>query len=246
MIAFTFNEMNPADPNLPANAAGDMNSLSAGTTIITCSKDGAIKQIRDERGRILLSPDGKLNRNKSTVIPNATVFIPYTANSLRKARGSQGEAQLPIYIFNHSKGKNLIVDFASSTDVAIQSFSRGTVNIVNARSGRFALANILKPEHTLDIINPDSMKPTSLKVIRTRQDRSEEVFDITPKGKLPSKTLKLGLDKSGSGLVVGNSGQVGLNLSVLPRQFSASGSVKTLPMKNMVVPGGKNQLLNLK
>jgi len=242
MIAFTFNEMNPADPHLPANATGDMGSLSAGTTIITCSKKGAIKQIRDERGRTLMLPNGKMNMNKRSKIPNSMIFYPMSG--YKKKRKSSRVTELPMYIFNHSKGKKLTVDFASSKGVVIRSFAQGSVNVVNAKRGSFALSNILKPNHTMDIVDPSFMNPRLLKVIRTGRDRSEKVFNLTPKGQLPKKLLKLGMNPAGKSLMINNSGARPLNINVVSKRFAPNGILKKMPSKKLAVPARGHKLLN--
>jgi hypothetical protein len=90
------------------------------------------------------------------------------------------------------------------------------------------------------------MNPRSLKVIRAEKDRSEKVFDITPKGKLSTKPLKLGMNTAGDGLLINNLDKTAINLSVASRKFGANGALQNLPAREMTIPGGKSQLFNLK
>lgn len=210
MIAFRFDEMSFANPQLPAAAAGSMSGLSAGLTVITCDDPQAVKNIVDEKGRSFFGRGAQR-------IPNSSRFIPMT--------GGRVPADFPaIFLFNASKGKTLTVDLQSNREAKIRSFFPGRVNTLVAKAGRVRFSKLNDAAHTMDIINPDSMKPKSLEMISVLPGRNERLFQLAPKSALGKDTLQFGIEpQTKNGVFIRNGNAVAPTFDLKIQNFTPQG-----------------------
>ncbi len=221
MVALRFNEVTPAQPLLPTEAGGP---AGAGSTVIVCSSPRAIKQIVDERGR-------KFFTGKKSAIPNSMLFRPLGGKVLPKSFPA-------IFIFNKSKGKNLKVLFNSGRNCKISAFTRGRIFSLNGKGGEVKFSALAKPEASLTIINPDSMRLASAKIIAIQKDKTERSFELTPTKTLQKGSLKLQLSPGNKGIKIDNKLKAPAGLKLHIKRFSRRGVLNSR-LKTLSVPKGR-------
>jgi len=237
LASFKYSELNYADPNLPASAAGGM-GLADDTVVVVCEDPNAVKQLTDEKGRTFFA-GGKENTNSKTRIADAMRFVPLTGGEL--------PADYPaIFIFNKAKNKSITVELNAGADTNLRSFGKGRVAEVQAKKGKVLFDKLLTPAASVGIIDPTFTQPKKVGLIEVQADGAEQVFEVMPKGALGKKALHVGFDKGLQGITIDNKdGASTSQFDLKIKAFSKTGALQEKLQQNLDVPAGKKGLLKI-
>jgi hypothetical protein len=227
MVAYTYSEVAPLIPFLPADAGFAQGSLGADTSVLVCDAKSGIRQITDENGRTFYA-GGVENTNKGSRIPDSMRFIP------------MGGEELPpdypaIFVFNKSKGRTLTLDLEQGKPGAVRLFNAGRVTTLVGQSGKVHFSKLLTPEQGLKVVDPGAMKLQEVHLIAIDPDRSENSFRLEGFSGI-QKGLEVMLDPKGVVLAHGMSG--GASLGVQVKRFSKAG-VDEGALHKLTIPAGQ-------
>jgi hypothetical protein len=205
---FSYEECTPNPPHLPTH---DQGGPGADTLVATIADGGRAAQITDEAGRRFFNPDGSVNENPATKIPNSAPVYPMTQRPLVRAlttggTGSATPVGVPpnaphIFVFGSAGGKTLTFDLAGQGSKQIRFFLRGFVFGVDATgTGQLRLNSVLQGNR-LEVPNPAALQPTGANVIRTLLG-GDRVFELRNLRNLGTGALQLTPAADGSSLDV--------------------------------------------
>ncbi len=227
----SYAEVTPATPHLPGAYYGGPGSTAA---VVSADPGTKMTQITDEGGHTFFNPDGSVNQNPATRIPNSAIVYPLVqvlkgSVALPKlgVRTLQTPTDQPIlFVFSQATGKSLNLQFAGAAAVkSLQFYANGiSLALQSSGGGTLRAFNILQPSRGFEILNPAAVRPTAIDVIdgMPTGDRVFQLRNLTGLG-APSLFLRPLLD--GSRLDI--QGPVGLRFDLNLRGPLGQGEANT-------------------
>ena len=220
---FTYEECTPANPHLPGAEYGGPGATSV---VAVFSPNSNVQQITDENGRTFFNPDGSLNTNPGSRIPNASIVPPLVQvrPQLRLPQRPQiGQLQLAqlqppadaplIFVFGNAGGKNLRFNLAGQGAKQMNLFANGRIFSINSNGiGDINVNNLLLP--AVQIPNAQALNPTEVTFIRATT-AGDRVFELNNLRNLGAQMLELVPNQQGTAVEVNGPPNLQFNLNVL-------------------------------
>ncbi|MGC9316665.1 MAG: hypothetical protein ACP5KN_01360 [Armatimonadota bacterium] len=218
-VAMSYEECTPPNPHLPGAEYG---GPGADTVVVVASGETEVRQITDEDGNRFFNPDGSVNRDANTRIPNSSIVYPLVQRPPVIVR-PQPRLQVPalqpageqavIFVFGQAEGKSLTFDVNTSGPGQLSYFEPGQVFGLQARgAGQVQFGNLLLLP-TLQIANPQALQTSLLRFTRSTA-AGDRLFELRNMQNLGTQPLQLIPDAQGLEVrVIGAPGlQFDLNL----------------------------------
>ncbi len=218
---FTYNECTPANPHLPGSEHG---GPGANSVVAVFSPNANVQQITDEDGRRFFNPDGSLNEDPATRIPNSSIVPPLVQIRPRVVRPRVGQLQLAqlappedaeqIFIIGDTGNKALTFNVAGDGAKQMDLFTRGRIfSIASSGIGEIRFSS-LEARPRLQILNAQAVAPTSLEFIRSTA-AGDRVFELNNLRNLGAQQLELVPNPEGTAVEVNGSPNLQFNLEIL-------------------------------
>lgn len=222
---FTYEECTPANPHLPGSEYG---GPGANAAVVVFSANADVQQITDENGRTFFNPNGSLNMNPGTRIPNSSIVPPLVQIPPRVIRrpqiGQIGQLQVPalqppadaahVYVIGDIGGKNLTFDIAGQGAKQMSLFTNGRIFQINSNGiGQIRASNLLELP-AIQILNAQATAPTELQFIRSTA-QGDRVFLLNNLRNLGAQQLELIPNAQGTAVEVNGPANLQFNLGVL-------------------------------
>ena len=221
---YTYQEVTPSNPQLPGSEYG---GPGANAVVAVFSPSANVQQITDENGRTFFSPDGSLNENPGTRIPNSSIVpplvqIPPQPRVIQRPQIGQLQAPLLqppadaplIFVFGEAGGKSLTFNMAGQGVKQMGLFSNGRVFAVEATGAGEIRASDLLQQPRLELLNAQALTPTELRFIRSTPG-GDRVFQLQNLRNLGAEQLQLVPNVQGTELEVLGPPNLQFNLDVL-------------------------------
>ncbi|MGI5819401.1 MAG: hypothetical protein ACOX9R_15035, partial [Armatimonadota bacterium] len=222
---FSYQECTPANPHLPGAEYG---GPGANTVVAVLSNTANVQQITDENGRTFFNPDGSINENPGTRIPNSAylpplVQIPPQPRVIQRPPigqiGQLAQLQPPpdaphIFVFGEASGKSLTFNVAGQGAKQMDLFSNGRIfSVQSTGAGQIQASNLLQ-QPRLVLLNAQGVAPTQLQFIRSTA-AGDRVFQLQNLRNLGAQQLELVPNVQGTELEVLGPPNLQFNLGVL-------------------------------
>lgn len=221
---FSYEECTPANPHLPGAEYGGPGS---NTVVAVFSHAADVQQITDENGRTFFNPDGSLNRNAASRIPNASylpplVQAPRVQPRIQPRIGQLQLAQLQppadaphIFVFGDASGKSLTFNVAGQGAKSLAMFSPGRIFSINSNGiGEVQVQNLLLPAVQIQVLNAQQVGPTEMEFIRSTP-QGDRVFELNNIRNLGAQPLQLIPNAQGTAIEVNGPPNLQFNMDVL-------------------------------
>lgn len=222
---YTYEEVTPSDPELPGAEHGGPGATSV---VAVFSPNSDVQQITDEGGRTFFTPDGSLNTNPGTRIPNSSIVPPLVQLQPQPQprilqRPQIGRLQIPqlqppadaplVFVFGQAGGKDLSFELAGQGAKQMHLFANGRIFSVEAGGiGEIRVNDLLLP--AIQIPNAQALNPTELRFIRSTAG-GDRVFELNNLRDLGPQQLELLPNAEGTALEVNGPPTLQFNLEVL-------------------------------
>jgi hypothetical protein len=222
---FTYEECTPANPHLPGAEYG---GPGANAVVAVFSSSAAVQQITDEAGRRFFNPNGSLNEDPATRIPNSSIVPPLVQVPPRVLQrpqvGQIGQLQVPqlqpppnaplIFVFGNAGGKSLTFNVAGQGAKQMHLFSNGRIFSINSNGiGEVRFSNLLLLP-AVQVLNAQATAPTQMEFIRSTA-QGDRVFELNNLRNLGAQQLELLPNAEGTELQVNGPPTLQFDLDVL-------------------------------
>ncbi|MFW5867684.1 MAG: hypothetical protein ACOCX2_07705, partial [Armatimonadota bacterium] len=220
---YTYEEVTPSDPQLPGAEYGGPGATSV---VAVFSPNSNVQQITDENGRTFFNPDGSLNTNPGTRIPNSSIVPPLVQVRPQPRilqRPQIRQLQIPqlqppadaplIFVFGEAGGKDLRFNLAGQGAKQMNLFADGRIFSIHATGvGEINVNDLLLP--AVQIPNPQALNPTEMEYIRSTGE-GDRVFELSNLRNLGAQQLELLPNPEGTAIEVNGPPNLQFNLEVL-------------------------------
>ncbi len=222
---FSYEECTPGNPHLPGAEYG---GPGASTVVAVLSPNANVQQITDAAGRKFFNPDGSINQNPASRIPNSSFVPPLVQDMPRVIRRPvagqvqplqlaepQPPANAPlVFVFGQASGKTLTFNVAGQGAKQMQLFSQGRIFDINSNGiGEIRFSNLLQLP-SLQILNAQAVGPTSMRFIRSTP-QGDRAFELNNLRNLGAQQLELIPNAQGTAIEVRGPAALQFNMDVL-------------------------------
>ena len=206
---FSYEECTPADPHLPGSEYG---GPGANAVVAVFSPNTRVQQITDEAGRRFFNPDGSLNEDPASRIPNSSIVPPLLqrlpqpqprpAGPIAQIAQINRPANSPlVFVFEGTGGRSLTFDLAGQGAKLMHAFQNGNVFQLEAAGAGQVRLNSLLQGTSLQVLNAQALNPTALAFMRSTAP-GDRVFRLNNIRNLGAGVLELLPDAQGAAVEV--------------------------------------------
>ncbi len=218
-ITLSFDECTPADPHLPGAA---IDGTAAETAIIAFAPGSRVTQITDEDGRQFFNPDGSINQDPNTNIPNMMQYFEMEqappriqlprAQRLQVRMAAAGD-RAQVFIIGDSGGKSLSFDVPPAAATRMSYFEPGEVYALETQGvGQVKLANLLAAP-TAELNQIQQGASANIKFINSRAN-GDRLFELGSFENLSGPQLRVVPAPDGASLDVIGPPNLRFNLNI--------------------------------
>lgn len=205
---FSYEECTPANPHLPGSEYGGPGSNAV---VVVFSPNTRVGQITDEAGRRFFNPDGTLNEDAASRIPNSSIVPPLLQGMPRPEMREIGQAQILqrarpansplVFAFEGTGGRSLTFDLAGQGAKLMHAFQNGSVFQLEAAGAGQVRLNSLLQGTSLQVLNAQALNATALAFMRSTA-QGDRVFRLNNIRNLGAGLLELLPDAQGAAVEV--------------------------------------------